>query len=59
VLQWAFLGNLRTALIVSATIPLRAFAFAIAIALMLVRGESANLLSVGRDRLRAHRRRHC
>ena len=44
VVQWAFLGNLRTALIVSATIP---FAFAFAIGLMVLRGESANLLSVG------------
>ena len=44
VLQWLFLGNLRTALIVAATIP---FALAFAIGLMLLRGESANLLSVG------------
>src|SRR5581483_10670962 len=43
-LQWAFLGNLRSALIVACTIP---FALALAIALMLLRGESANLLSVG------------
>jgi cobalt-zinc-cadmium resistance protein CzcA len=43
-LQWIFLGNLRSALIVSATIP---FALAFAIGLMLLRGESANLLSVG------------
>ncbi|HET9391125.1 MAG TPA: efflux RND transporter permease subunit, partial [Steroidobacteraceae bacterium] len=43
-LQWAFLGNLRTALIVACTIP---FALAFAVALMLLRGESANLLSVG------------
>lgn len=43
-LQWAFLGNLRSALIVACTIP---FAFAFAIGLMLLRGESANLLSVG------------
>jgi heavy metal efflux system protein len=43
-LQWAFLGNLRSAVIVACTIP---FALAFAIALMLVRGESANLLSVG------------
>ena len=43
-LQWAFLGNLRTAIIVAATIP---FALAFAIGLMLLRGESANLLSVG------------
>jgi heavy metal efflux system protein len=44
VLQWLFLGNLRSALIVAATIP---FALAFAIGLLLVRGESANLLSVG------------
>jgi cobalt-zinc-cadmium resistance protein CzcA len=43
-LQWIFLGDLRTALIVSVTIP---FALAFAIGLMLIRGESANLLSVG------------
>ena len=43
-LQWAFLGNLRSALIVACTIP---FALTFAIALMLLRGESANLLSVG------------
>ena len=42
--QWIFLGNLRSALIVSATIP---FALSFAIGLMLLRGESANLLSVG------------
>ncbi|HTY92732.1 MAG TPA: CusA/CzcA family heavy metal efflux RND transporter [Steroidobacteraceae bacterium] len=44
VLQWGFLGNLRSAVIVACTIP---FALAFAIALMLLRGESANLLSVG------------
>jgi cobalt-zinc-cadmium resistance protein CzcA len=43
-LQWAFLGNLRSALIVATTIP---FALAFAIAIMVWRGESANLLSVG------------
>ena len=43
-LQWAFLGNLRSAIIVAATIP---FALAFAIGLMVIRGESANLLSVG------------
>ena len=43
-LQWVFLGSLRTAIIVSATIP---FALAFAIGLMMLRGESANLLSVG------------
>ena len=44
VLQWVFLGNLRSAVIVSVTIP---FALAFAIGLLLLRGESANLLSVG------------
>ena len=43
-LQWAFLGNLRSAIIVAMTIP---FALSFAIGLMVVRGESANLLSVG------------
>jgi cobalt-zinc-cadmium resistance protein CzcA len=43
-LQWAFLGNLRTAVIVAMTIP---FALSFAIGLMVLRGESANLLSVG------------
>jgi cobalt-zinc-cadmium resistance protein CzcA len=42
--QWAFLGNLRSALIVSATIP---FALCFAVLIMTMRGESANLLSVG------------
>ncbi len=44
ILQFLFLGNLRSALIVSATIP---FALFFAIALLVARGESANLLSVG------------
>jgi len=43
-LQWLFLGSLRSAIIVACTIP---FALSFAIALMLLRGESANLLSVG------------
>jgi heavy metal efflux system protein len=43
-LQWVFLGNLRSALIVGATIP---FALFFAVGIMVVRGESANLLSVG------------
>lgn len=43
-LQWAFLGNLRSALIVAATIP---FALAFAVLILTVQGESANLLSVG------------
>src|SRR5215472_1530614 len=42
--QWMFLGNLRTAVIVAATIP---FALFFAITIMILRGESANLLSVG------------
>jgi len=44
VLQYIFLGNVRAALITSATIP---FALAFAIGLLLLLGESANLLSVG------------
>ncbi|HXO57101.1 MAG TPA: efflux RND transporter permease subunit, partial [Mycobacterium sp.] len=43
-LQWVFLGNLRSAIIVATTIP---FALSFAIGLMVMRGESANLLSVG------------
>ncbi len=43
-IQWLFLGSLRTAIIVGATIP---FALAFAIGLMVLRNESANLLSVG------------
>ena len=42
--QWLFLGNLRSAVIVAATIP---FALFFAIGIMVLRGESANLLSVG------------
>ncbi|MDE2043400.1 MAG: efflux RND transporter permease subunit, partial [Alphaproteobacteria bacterium] len=42
--QWIFLGTFRSALIVAATIP---FALAFAIIIMVLRGESANLLSVG------------
>jgi heavy metal efflux system protein len=42
--QWVFLGNLRSAIIVAATIP---FALFFAIIIMTLRGESANLLSVG------------
>jgi len=44
VLQYVFLGNFRAALIVAATIP---FALSFAIGLILLKGESANLLSVG------------
>jgi cobalt-zinc-cadmium resistance protein CzcA len=42
--QWLFLGDLRSAIIVATTIP---FALFFAIIVMTVRGESANLLSVG------------
>jgi cobalt-zinc-cadmium resistance protein CzcA len=42
--QWLFLGSLRSAIVVSATIP---FALFFAISLMVLFGESANLLSVG------------
>lgn len=42
--QWLFLGNLRSAVIVAVTIP---FALFFAILIMTLRGESANLLSVG------------
>jgi cobalt-zinc-cadmium resistance protein CzcA len=44
ILQYVFLGNFRAALIVAATIP---FALSFAIGLILLKGESANLLSVG------------
>ena len=43
-LQWLFLGNLRSAIIVGATIP---FALFFAIGILVIRGEPANLLSVG------------
>jgi cobalt-zinc-cadmium resistance protein CzcA len=44
IVQWLFLGDLRSAIVVSATIP---FALFFAVLIMIVRGESANLLSVG------------
>src|SRR4029077_4782052 len=44
ILQWLFLGDLRSALIVGATIP---FALFFAVIILVLRGESANLLSVG------------
>jgi len=44
ILQCLFLGNVRSAVIVAMTIP---FALSFAIGLMVLRGESANLLSVG------------
>src|SRR5260370_41947764 len=43
-IQWLFLGNLRSAIIVAATIPVALF---IAVIITVLRGESANLLSVG------------
>jgi heavy metal efflux system protein len=42
--QWLFLGSLLSALVVAATIP---FALFFAVSLMVLFGESANLLSVG------------
>ncbi|MGH6794695.1 MAG: efflux RND transporter permease subunit [Methylocella sp.] len=43
-MQWIFLGNLRSAIVVAATIP---FALSFALSIMVARGESANLLSIG------------
>jgi len=43
-LQWLFLGNLRSALIVAVTIP---FALCFAVLILTAQGQSANLLSVG------------
>lgn len=43
-IQWIFLGNLRSAIIVGINIP---FALFFAIMLLLMQGESGNLLSVG------------
>src|SRR6266540_1250865 len=43
-IQWVFLGDLRCALIVAATIPV---ALLLAVIITVLRGESANLLSVG------------
>src|SRR5947208_2040577 len=43
-IQWVFLGNLRCALIVSATIPV---ALLLAVIITVLSGESANLLLVG------------
>jgi len=44
ILQWLSLGNLRSAIIVAATIP---FALFFAIGILVARGDSANLLSIG------------
>jgi cobalt-zinc-cadmium resistance protein CzcA len=43
-IQWMFLGDLRSALIVGANIP---FALFFSIVILVVRGEDANLLSLG------------
>jgi cobalt-zinc-cadmium resistance protein CzcA len=43
-IQWIFLGNLRAALVVAATIPV---ALLLAVMITVLRGESANLLSIG------------
>jgi cobalt-zinc-cadmium resistance protein CzcA len=43
-LQWLFLGDLRSAVIVAATVP---FALAFAVLILTAQGESANLLSLG------------
>ncbi|HEX3505389.1 MAG TPA: CusA/CzcA family heavy metal efflux RND transporter [Xanthobacteraceae bacterium] len=44
VIQWVFLGNLRSAVIVGANIP---FALFFAVIIMVLMGQDANLLSVG------------
>jgi heavy metal efflux system protein len=44
IIQWAFLGDLRSAIIVGANIP---FALFFSIIILVLRGEEANLLSVG------------
>ena len=43
-IQWVFLGDLRSAIIVGANIP---FALFFSIMILVLRGEDANLLSVG------------
>ena len=43
-IQWMFLGDLRCAIIVAATIPV---ALLLAVIITVMRGESANLLSIG------------
>ena len=51
-IQWIFLGNLRSAVIVGINIP---FALFFATILLVIMGESANLLSVGAVDFRHHR----
>src|SRR6201999_4157703 len=43
-IQWIFLGDLRSAIIVGANIP---FALCFSVIILVLRGEEANLLSVG------------
>ena len=43
-IQWIFLGNLRTAIVVAATVPVALFT---SVLLMFLLGDSANLLSLG------------
>jgi cobalt-zinc-cadmium resistance protein CzcA len=52
-IQWIFLGDLRSAIIVGVNIP---FALFFAIILLVLQGEDANLLVGGRGRLRHHHR---
>ena len=54
-LQWIFLGDLRSALIVGATIP---FALFFAVSILVLCGESANLLVGRRHRFWSDRRCH-
>ncbi len=51
IIQWIFLGDLRSAIIVGANIP---FALFFSIIILVLRGEEANLLSVGAARFRHH-----
>jgi len=44
IIQWLFLGNLRSAIIVAVNIP---FALFFSIIILVLRGEDANLLSIG------------
>jgi cobalt-zinc-cadmium resistance protein CzcA len=44
IIQWLFLGDLRSAVVVGLNIP---FALLFAVVLIVIRGESANLLSIG------------
>ena len=54
-IQWVFLGNLRCALIVSATIPVALF---LAVIITVLRGEFGQSAVGRRHRSRHHRRRH-